>query len=166
MRVVTKIGDIFSVEISETEKKYFQLVAFDLTQLNSDVIRAFKETYPINEKDDVSKIIEGDVQFYAHCVTNISVKMGFWKKVGKVKEVGQTNNILFRGSSDYGRYPRRKIISEDWYVWKINENTTKVGKLIDEYQKAEIGLVFSPDSIVYRMRTGEYDYMEFYPGYG
>ena len=41
VRVTTKIGDIFSVNINETEKKYFQLIAFDQTQLNSDVIRAF-----------------------------------------------------------------------------------------------------------------------------
>lgn len=42
-RVVTKIGDIFSVPISDKEKRYMQLIAFDLTQLNSDVVRIFKK---------------------------------------------------------------------------------------------------------------------------
>jgi hypothetical protein len=32
-RVITKIGDVFSAPINEHEKKYFQLIAFDLTQL-------------------------------------------------------------------------------------------------------------------------------------
>ena len=49
-RVRTKIGDMFSVKVSENEKKYFQLIAFDLTQLNSDVIRAFKKVYGIEEQ--------------------------------------------------------------------------------------------------------------------
>ena len=38
VRVVTKIGDVFSVKLDNEVKKYFQLIAFDLTQLNSDVI--------------------------------------------------------------------------------------------------------------------------------
>jgi len=45
----TKIGDIFEVKINETEKKYFQLIAFDLTQLNSDEIVAFKKSYAVTE---------------------------------------------------------------------------------------------------------------------
>ncbi len=45
VRVVTKVGDVFSVKLDNEVKKYFQLIAFDLTQLNSDVIRAFKKVY-------------------------------------------------------------------------------------------------------------------------
>lgn len=42
-RVLTKIGDVFEVKIDETSKKYFQYIANDMTQLNSDVIRGFKK---------------------------------------------------------------------------------------------------------------------------
>ncbi|RYD87997.1 MAG: hypothetical protein EOP54_27945 [Sphingobacteriales bacterium] len=35
--VNTKIGDVFCVKIDDSTKKYFQLIAYDLTQLNSDV---------------------------------------------------------------------------------------------------------------------------------
>ena len=42
IRSNTKLGDIFCVKIDENNKKYFQYIANDLTQLNSDVIRAFK----------------------------------------------------------------------------------------------------------------------------
>ncbi|WP_223255422.1 hypothetical protein [Flavobacterium sp. LM4] len=59
MKTHTKIGDIFSVKISENSKKCFQLIALDLTQLNSDVIRAFKNEYPINSSPDVLEIVNG-----------------------------------------------------------------------------------------------------------
>ena len=155
MRVVTKIGDVFSVKISDTEKKYIQLIAFDLTELNSDVIRSFKEIYSIDSKPELLKIIKGDVEFYTHCVTKAGVKLGFWEKVGNIKEVGNIDNVIFRSSGDYGIYPRQKIISEDWYVWKINEDSISIGKLTGDYRKAEIGGVNPPDLVVHRMKTGE-----------
>ena len=74
-RVRTKIGDVFSVKVSENEKKYFQLIAFDLTQLNSDVIRAFKKVYGIEEQPPLAEIVNGEVEFYAHCVTKWGVKL-------------------------------------------------------------------------------------------
>ena len=46
----TKIGDVFEVIISDTEKKYMQYVVSDLTQLNSDVVRVFSKIYLIHEE--------------------------------------------------------------------------------------------------------------------
>ncbi|MBA4774770.1 hypothetical protein ACQZ46_06785 [Agrobacterium salinitolerans] len=82
-RVVTKIGDVFEVKIDGVGKKYFQLIAFDLTQLNSDVIRAFKEVYPDDVVPKVTEILSGDIDFYAHCVTKLGVKMGGQKIGGR-----------------------------------------------------------------------------------
>ena len=164
MRVVTKLGDVFSARISDTEKKYFQLIAFDLTCLNSDVIRAFAKIYTINEKPELSEIMRGKVQFYAHCVTKTGLKMGFWEKVGNSEEVGNTDTILFRETNDLGRYPRQKIISEDWYIWKINKPTINIGKLSSDYKNAEIGVVLNPENIIYRMRFGVYN-MPYYPDF-
>ena len=42
-RIVTKIGNVFSVKLNESKKKYFQYVANDIYQLNSSVIRVFKK---------------------------------------------------------------------------------------------------------------------------
>lgn len=56
-RVVTKIGDVFEVKLDENTKKYFQYVANDLTQLNSDVIRAFKKKYPVDESPDLKDVV-------------------------------------------------------------------------------------------------------------
>lgn len=152
----TKIGDVFSVNIDESKKKYFQLIALDLTQLNSDVIRAFKKVYPVNSSQELIEIINDEVEFYAHCVTKLGIKMGCWDKIGNVSDVGQIDHILFRDTGDYGN-PQIKI-SQNWWVWKINQPQKQVGKLTRENKNAEIGLIINPESIVYRMRTGEYDF--------
>lgn len=166
VRVYTKIGDVFSVKIDETSKKYFQLIAYDLTQLNSDVIRAFKRVYPTNLSLSLSEIVEGEVEFYAHCVTKAGVKLGLWEKVGSNKNIGETNYILFRDTNDYGTKVGEEPIkiSSDWYVWHINDRDfTDVGKLKGENRKAEIGIVVNPYDIVERIKTGKYNF--FYPDF-
>lgn len=167
-RVVTKIGDVFSAKIDENNKKYFQLIAFDLYQLNSDVIRAFKKVHPIDAKPDLSEIVNGEVEFYAHCVTKFGVKLGLWGKAGSIKETGRLDHILFRGTSDYGvkRGEEPVKISEKWYVWRLGDlQTVRVGKLEGENRKAEIGLIINPESIVARIKTGKYLNHTVYPGF-
>ena len=156
MATNTKIGDVFSVKINDHYKKYFQYIITDLTQLNSDVIRAFKEEYPIDSKPDLKGVVKGEVEFYAHCATKWGIKLDFWAKEGNVSDVGETGNILFRDSSDYGK---KIAMSDNWWLWKINEDQRFVGKLYGENRNAEIGIVISPDSIVCRMKTGEYDFV-------
>lgn len=161
MRINTKIGDVFSVRINEENIKYFQLIATDLTQLNSDVIRAFKKTYPLNTNPDLFEITTQEVDFYAHCVTKWGIKMGYWNKVGNISDIGKIDHILFRDSSDFGN-PQVKV-SQNWWIWKINEEQISVGNLTGENEKAEIGIIMDPDSIVHRIKTGNYD--GFYPDY-
>ncbi len=166
MRVSTKIGDVFSVKIDGKQKKYFQLVAYDLTQLNSDVIRVFKTVYPLDSSLSLEEIVNGEVEFYVHCVTKWGVKLGFWEKEGKVLNVGETNHIIFRDTSDYGTKKGEEPIkiSNKWYVWKIGDKDfTRVNKLVGENRKAEIGLVMNPESVVNRIKTGEYGGV--YPGF-
>jgi len=154
-RANTKIGDVFSVKIDDSSNKYFQYIVSDLTQLNSDVIRGFKKVYPINTNPDLSEIVNGEVEFYAHCVTKLGIKMGYWEKVGNISDIGNFDNVLFRSSADN---PQTGV-SQNWWVWKINEEQKSVGKLTEENRKAEIGSVIPPDSIVHRMQTGEYDFV-------
>lgn len=161
MKSNTKIGDVFSVKIDDSYKKYFQLIAFDLTQLNSDVIRSFKELYPWGAYPDLTEIVKGEVEFYSHCVTKVGLNMGFWEKIGNVLDIGKTDHILFRSSSDYGDSTIK--ISQNWWVWKINEEQRYVGKLEGQNQKAEIGGINPPDTIVHRMKTGQNDF--FYPDF-
>lgn len=163
-RVITKIGDIFSAQISDKSKKFIQLIASDISQLNSDVIRAFEKEYPLNASPDVEEIAKGEVDFYAHCVTKWGIKLGYWEKVGNISDVGNLDHILFRDTNDYGEKEVIKI-SHKWYIWRIGDlDFTRVGKLEGENRNAEIGLVINPASIVQRLQTGEYN-LPFYPGF-
>lgn len=166
-RVVTNIGDVFAVPLGNNMKKYFQLIAYDSKQLNSDVIRVFKKEYPMDESHVLEEIVSGEVEFYAHCITKWGVKLGYWEKVGKANEIGQLDHIKFRDTMDYGRKAGEEPIrvSNNWFVWRIGDvDFTDVGKLTGENRRAEIGLVINPASIVHRIRTGEYDF-PFYPGF-
>ncbi len=152
----TKIGDVFSVSIDGLYKKYFQYIVSDITQLNSDVIRVFKNAYPLDSKPDLNQVVKGDVEFYAHCVTKLGVQLGYWKKEGNILDIGKVGEITFRDSTDYGK---KVEYSDNWWLWKANEDQRFVGRLYGENRKAEIGIVISPDSIVHRMKTGEYDFV-------
>jgi hypothetical protein len=158
-RVVIKFGDIFVVKF-EDYQKYFQYVADDMTQLNSRVIRAFKEKYPVDSVPDLTEVAHGEIEFYAHTSIRPGMKLGFWKKAGKAPVIGEID-VIFRDSKDHGE--NKVAISDRWYVWRINEDFRYVGKLKGENRKAEIGLVIAPFKIVERVRTG--DYNMYYPGF-
>lgn len=152
-RIITKKGDVFSAALDDRHKKYFQYVGPDWTMLNSEVIRVFKKTYPIDEQPALQDVIKDEIQFYAHVVIKWGIKMKLWEKVGNVPEVGEVK-VLFRDSLDYGKQMK---VSDNWRIWRINEPFIKVGKLEGDNQKAEIGIVVTPEDILDRMRTGKYE---------
>ncbi len=164
-RIVVKVGDVFAVSLNETSKKYFQFITNDSTQLNSDVIRVFQESYPIADGFDPLQIIKGKVEFYAHVVIKWGLKMQLWEKVGNANEVGPLN-IHFRITSDYGHKAGEKPvrISSRWYVWQPNDpQFTFVGTLQGEHRNADWGVVVNPQSIVHRIKTGSYNMA--FPGF-
>lgn len=57
-RIITRIGDVFEVQLDNC-KKYFQYIANDMTQLNSSVIRAFVEEYPLDYSPNLRKYYRG-----------------------------------------------------------------------------------------------------------
>jgi hypothetical protein len=165
-RISPKIGDIFLVKIGENEKKYFQIIAFDSTQLSSSVIRVFKNKYHINEDPNLLDIVGNEIDFYTHCSTKLGVKLNLWQKVGNNKNVGRIDNLIFRGTSDSGRKLGEKPvkISNKWYVWKINDKDfTRVGKLEGINKNSEIGLVVSPYDVIDRMKMGKFNF--YYPDF-
>lgn len=153
----TKIGDIYSAKIDEKTKRYFQYVANDLTQLNSDVIRVFINKYPIADKPDLESIINTDIDIYAHCSVKLGLKLGHWEYVGNVPFRGSVD-VLFRDTNDYGRAPDEEpiLISDRWYVWMINEEFTNIGKLEGEYLNSFVGLVINPNGILELLRGNKY----------
>ncbi|GHT62560.1 hypothetical protein AGMMS50239_16230 [Bacteroidia bacterium] len=158
-RSIIKLGDIFVVKLGDYQK-YFQYVADDMSQLNSRVIRAFKEKYPIGSILDLTQIASGEIEFYAHTSIKLGVKMQLWEKVGNTSVLGNVD-VIFRDSKDYGE--NKVAISERWYVWQINENFRYVGKLKGENRQAEVGVVIAPKEVVERMKNGKYAY--YYPGF-
>ena len=158
-RVLTKIGDIFSIPINKKEKRYMQLIAFDLTQLNSDVVRIFEKKYAIEDNPDMESIIEDNVLVCAHCVTKFGVQRDLWEKVGKSPDVGNIREIIFKGTSDYGHKQGEEPIklSYNWHIWRIgDENFTNVRNLEDENRKAYMGLVINPLGIVELAKGNKY----------
>lgn len=156
-RIVIKIGDIFEVSFKSV-KKYFQYIANDRTQLNSCVIRAFQEEYPINYIPDLKKIASGKIDFHAHVDIKWGIQMRLWRKIGTTDIIGPAI-VLFR-DCDEDEYV---ATSKRWFIWKINEPMTFVGELTGENKKAEIGVVKNPNEIIERMRNGQYKYL--YPGF-
>ena len=165
-RVVTKIGDIFSVELDNGKKKYFQYIANDLTQLNSDVIRSYKKEYSKEEQSDYREVLSGEIDFHAHTMINVGVKQGLFIQEGKDIVYPDIKNILFRGTLDYGQKINGEPIkiSMNWRVWHINDKDfTQVGELQGENRKAEIGIVMPPFAIVERIKTGKFNFV--YPDF-
>lgn len=142
----TKIGDVFEVKISETEKRYMQYVISDMTNLNSDVVRAFKKKYPITEKPDINEIVKDEVLFYAHCDSKSGIKMEYWTLYGNTADVGDTDNIMFRIPAEH-----EVEVSFQWWIWHVNNEHQYVGKLNDNQKNIDIGPIFPVKSILYRV---------------
>lgn len=159
-RTLSKLGDVFSVDLDHHTQRLFQFIALDLTQLNSDVIRVFKEPYPVTDDPNFEEIVRGPVDFHAHTVVKWGVRNGLWRKIGKAT-LPTTTDVLFRDSTDYG--DPCVTLSERWYIWKINGPFKDVGRLTGSNRNADIGVVISPDSVVARIKTGTYDFV--YPGF-
>lgn len=155
-RIITRIGDIFCIEIDNEYKCYFQYITKDMSQLNSSVIRVFKRHYPMDYEYDEQEVLNDEVNFYAHTVLRAGLTNGTWYKVGKSKEVGDLTKIMFRCSSDFGGGGIKRK-SYHWYVWKLNEEYIHIGELTEDYiKKTELGLVFSYLRILDKIKNGFY----------
>lgn len=152
------IGDIFFVKTKRNKKKYFQYIAEDSTQLYGEVIRVFKKEYSLKENPDLEEVLLNEVEFCTHTFLNMGVKNGFWKKIGYSKNVGKLD-VTFRGTYDYCE-PEIKV-SSNWFIWKVNEKRIEIGRMKKKYQKVEIGLIFPPNDVVFRMKKGYYQNMDY-----
>ena len=160
-RIVTKMGDIFCVEIDNGYKRFFQYIINDIEALNSSVIRVFKTHYPMDYRPIIEEIVMDEVEFYAHTVLRAGIVYGAWYKVGNSKEIGEGyKDVLFGTASDVRVLPNKELEfvspSENWYVWHINEPPLFVGKLTEKYKDLEQGDVMSYVSIIDRLRNGRY----------
>lgn len=152
-RIVTRVGDIFCVELKE-QKVYLQFIAIDTSELNSSAIRVFKRKYSLDYVFDADEVVNDEVMFYAHTFLQPGLKQGIWTKVGKSKEVGDLENVLFRRTSDW---TPQCLKSYRWWVGGINKDYIMVGELTEEYKnKTHMGWVVPPTDIVEKIEFGEY----------
>ena len=107
----------------------------------------------------MEQVVTDEVDFYAHCVTKWALEAGVWERIGNNQNLGNVD-VLFRSSGDLGKDIK---VSENWWIWRINEQQEYIGRLDDRFKYAELGSVVRPADIVHRMKTGKYGF--FYPGY-
>jgi hypothetical protein len=160
LREQFRIGDVFEVTLDNGKVGYFQYIAVDATQLSSAVIRAFAGTYDADSPPKVEDVFASAVGFHAHVFLKAGRTLNLWRKVGSAP-APHSIDVIFRNSGDYGD-PSVKL-SQDWYVWRINEPAKRVGRLPQHLHSAEIGVVKAPQMIAERIRTGSYGGV--YPGY-
>lgn len=155
------VGDVFIVECKHGVK-CFQYIGTDETQMSSDVIVAFSPIFSRDSLPDLSAIVSSEVDFYAHCIIKLGIKLSTWMKVGNTEVCVGVEAIRFRDSSDYGN--KQVSTSLNWWVWNVNKPQVFVGPLRGADTDAAIGLVFSPPSIVHRMCLGAFN-LPAYPSY-
>ena len=160
-RIVTKVGNVFCVEIDNEYKCFFQYIEKDILQLGSSVIRAFKTRYPMDYKPVIEDIVKDEILFYAHTILRVGIEYGAWYKVGKSKELGLSglNNVMFGDVFNYKATPNLQLIEvdylENWTIWKVNEERINIGVLPTEYYEIiEEGGVVPYDEVVTRFRIG------------
>ena len=153
-RIVTKIGYVFCIEIEGQYKCYFQYVANDLTQLNSSVIRVSKTRYPIDYVPDIEAIVNDEVYFYAHTILRVGIDAGAWYKVGKSKNIGEPDKIMFKlfSEGDYSQMTK----SYRWYVWQLNKEHVFIGEQTDAIRGYDLGWVVPYIDIVSKIKTGKF----------
>lgn len=162
-RTVTKIGDVFCVEIDDKFKCYFQYICNDLTMMNSSVICVFKTRYSIDYIPVLEDIVKDDVSFYAHTILRVGIEEKTWYKVGKAKPADEgSKNVIF-GFTQETLYINGEIIDvnplEHWTLWKMGYNFVEVGVMPLEYRNSvEYGSIVPYNEIVARIKLGYYTY--------
>ena len=151
-RIVTKIGDIFSVDLDNNKKKYFQYVAIDESMLGGSVIRVFKKVYDIDAEPSFGDIVNDEVDFYTHTSLKIGILEGYWKKIGCCVDIGDTENIFFRSVGELDASKLKK--SRHWLVWKVNCVRQDIGELNGIYKNYDLGSIFPSIWVLNKIRTG------------
>jgi hypothetical protein len=153
-RIQIRKGDIFEVPVGNG-KMYFQYIGLDLTQLNSEVIRSFKNVYSKEESPNIDEIINDEIEFHAHTMIRLGYNMELYKKFGNSTR-NLVENVTWRQSEDSGD-PKVKI-SKRWVTWKTGKEMVKIKYNIEELSKTEIGSVHNPIDVVEKMKNGDYQY--------
>lgn len=156
-------GDIFKVLLKDGIIRYFQFIGRDRSELNGDVIVIFKKQYD-NESNDPETITSDEIECFMHTSLLAGIKLGLWEKVHSLQVRIRECEVFFKESQDEGLYPRRHFVSHHWVVWAMNADRLYVGTLPEEYYNTDLGGIYAPIHVIYRLETGERP-DRFYPDY-
>lgn len=166
-RVIVKKGYIYKVELEDGTIRYFQYIGKDKSYFNADVICVFKKHYTEGNGDNLSvdTIVNDDIEFYTHTFVSAGVKLELWSRVFTNSPVIHENRIFFRRTPDIIKIRANQppVVSYRWYVWEMNREERFVGWLRKKYHQYDVGGVYSPYSVVERIKTGKEP--EYYPIY-
>ena len=174
-RIVTRIGDIFCVELGNGYKSYFQYMLKDCHYLGGAVIRAFKTNYPVEYEPKIEEIVKDEVAFHALTYLRAGIDENTWYKIGNSKEIGQEELKSFvfglpqEEDTSIGYEKANELDAnmepyEHWTVGYAGCERKDIGK-IPEFLKSiiECDGVLPYTCIVDRIRYGYYTWtMTFY----
>lgn len=164
-RYLSKLGDVYCVEIDNKYKSFFQYVANDISQLNSSVIRVFKTRYTIEDFPNIDDIINDDVIFYAHTIIQVGIINGVWYKVNKSNCQTNTkvNSIVWVTNDNDQFYISPMILLNklfpffNWSLWTISSYTLLCYRYLKWLSnKVEYGTILPTDQIIDRIKFGYY----------
>ena len=165
MSIQARIGDIYRVSLNDNTTRFIHYIAKDKSDLHSDVIRIFRRHYSIDEMPTVEMVLTDEVECHMHTFVRYALKWGLWQKYAFAPvRANDYVNVVFRSSRDEGKYPKQKVVSKDWEVWRINGRRISVGILPEQYHRADIGGVYSPNHVIQRLLTVK-EPCKFYPDY-
>ena len=151
-RVSCRKGDLFEVRFKSCYR-YFQLVDYDLTELNSDVIAVFEGSY--SKAQVLSEILARKIDFFTHTTVRAGVPQ-FWRKVGTAQPI-DSSSAIFKGvdGEKDDRQPSEGK-SGHWQIRRIGKDWRYVGKEDKVPLNAELGLIFNPEAIYKKITVGKY----------
>ena len=163
-RIVTKVGDVFTVVIDNEYRAYFQFIAIDGSNMNSDTIRVFKRRYSLNYAPSIEDVVADEVLFYTHTILKRGLEEGVWTKIGKSNDLGLDglDGIWFGNTVetvyDAGAMTCRTVDPlRNWLLWQVNkpvrENCVPAREILPFL---ESGGIFSFMSVNTRIKFGYY----------
>lgn len=168
---MSRKGEIYATE-SLTVPRYFQLVDYDATQLTSDVIAVFNSSEELDfntknkKSESVDELMRGDIEFFAHTTVTAGVRRGLWRRVASGEPVDYANALFKDVSYPENGPPETESYEADsydeWVVWHVNGPRKKIGSKIGDYPTAELGHIFPPEDIIYRIDHGRYPGPSYY----
>ncbi|MBP5506204.1 MAG: hypothetical protein J6X89_08945 [Bacteroidales bacterium] len=163
MKQFVKRGTILKASLEDGTVRFFQFVGQDSSDLNGDVIRIFARHYDGATSVAATDIVNDAVECYMHTIVSVGLELGLWEQYADIADVGNLD-IYFRTSEDFMSAPGPSFVSHKWVVWKMNGERNFVGTLPVEYRSADLGGVYAPKHVLYRLSTGQIP-DKFYPGY-